>query len=246
MWRVWVLQAGQDIHLRYRRSLIGPFWISISLAAMMFGLGYLYSQIFRIEMSAYLVYLGAGLLTWNFIQQLVTEGCLIVTENESNLRNLPLPISTLALRGVYRNLVIFAHNVVVIVPMMLLMGAQPQWTWLWAIPGVFALALFGMLFALTLGPMSARFRDVPQVITSLLAVAFFLTPIIWKADQLTDRAAIALMNPLHHMIEIVRAPLMGAAVPTLSWMVVGGVLGVLLLVTLASLGHARQRVFLWL
>jgi ABC-2 type transport system permease protein/lipopolysaccharide transport system permease protein len=71
--------------------------------------------------------------------------------------------------------------------------------------------------ALFLGLLSARFRDVPLIIGSIVQVLFFLTPVIWRPEMLPDRALFLQLNPFYHMVEILRAPLLGSAPSMESW-----------------------------
>ena len=112
-WRTWVLMGNQDIKLRYRRSVIGPFWISLSLAALIFALAILYSQIFNEPFADYLRWLSSGFLVWFLMSSMLIEGCSIGTEAEGQLRNASIPIPVLAARMVYRNWIVFLHNAIV-------------------------------------------------------------------------------------------------------------------------------------
>jgi len=88
------------------------------------------------------------------------------------------------------------------------------------LPALLVLLLNGFWIALMLGLLSARFRDIPLVVASVVQVLFFITPIIWKPDMLPGRAPMLDLNPFHHLIEILRAPLLGQ-VPTLeNWVAV--------------------------
>jgi ABC-2 type transport system permease protein/lipopolysaccharide transport system permease protein len=85
-----------------------------------------------------------------------------------------------------------------------------------AAPGLALVVLNAVFAALTLGVLSARFRDIPQIVASVVQLLFFLTPIMWKAEMLGPRASFVIYNPFYHMVEIVRAPLLGQWPTTMS------------------------------
>jgi ABC-type polysaccharide/polyol phosphate export permease len=112
-----------------------------------------------------------------------------------------------------------------------------------------SLQVFGNLFwvALLLAVLSVRFRDIPQIVASVVQVAFFLSPIIWKADMLGPKNRfVADFNPLYHFMEVIRAPLLGQPIRAISWIIT------LCLLVLGSVGaflvfaRLRARVPYWL
>ena len=112
-------------------------------------------------------------------------------------------------RSAWSKLVIFAHNFVIYFGVIIYFAIWPGATALLALPGLMLVILNGALINLCVGIISARFRDVPQVINSAVQIAFFATPIFWKPELLKGRSYITDFNPFFHLLEIVRAPLLG-------------------------------------
>ncbi len=245
-WHTWFLMGNQDIQMRYRRSVIGPFWISGSLGALVLSLALVYGQIFEQPFEEYLHWLISGFAVWYLFSTMVIEGCNIAVEAESQLRNVPLPIPVLAARMVYRNWIVFLHNLVVVAVVLIVFAIPPTWALLWALPGVAIVLATGFFASIALGPICLRFRDLNQVITNLLQMAFFLTPILWMPSQGRVASNFVLYNPVYHMLEVVRAPLMGGEPAQLSWIFALSTLGVVALFAIVTLQVTRNRVFLWL
>lgn len=84
------------------------------------------------------------------------------------------------------------------------------------------------------------------MVAAVMQVAIFATPIMWPVSALGDRTFIADINPLHHMIDLVRAPLIGELPARLSWLVVLGLNVVNMLVAMALLRRASKRLVYWL
>jgi len=222
-WRrreLWKLMALQDIRQRYHRSVIGPFWITLSMGVMIGVIGLLYGTIFKQDMRDYMPFLAAGFILWSLISSLIIDGTRVFTGVEGLIRQLPAPLTIYVYRLLWSNLITFAHNALIFVLVCLWYGLNPGWTALLVLPALLVLLLNGFWIALMLGLLSARFRDIPLVVASVVQVLFFITPIIWKPDMLPGRAPMLDLNPFHHLIEILRAPLLGQ-VPTLeNWVAV--------------------------
>lgn len=221
-WPLWGRMGWQDIELRYRRSVLGPLWLTLSMGVMIAAMGMLYSQLFRIDTAVYLPFITLGLLVWGLISSTVIEGCQTYIQGESLLRQVALPTMIFPFRVMWRSLIVFAHNVLVYVAVMVIFDLRPGWTALLALPGLLLLLLNGVWVAVLLGMLSARFRDIPQIIASIVQVLFFVTPIIWLPELMGERAWLAQFNPFYHFIEILRAPLLGQVPGALTWKMVLG------------------------
>lgn len=245
-WRTWFLMANQDVRLRYKRSVIGPFWISLTLVATILGIGLLYSLIFRQEFVSFLTFFACGILAWNFLSTLLSEGVGAVVEADHHLRSVPIRMTVLSSRTVYRNLLIFGHNALVVLVMLVLFGHQFSLTAFLAIPGIFAYVLLGFFWTVTMAPLATRFRDIPQVVTSILQMMFFLTPIFWRPEFISERPVITEANPFYHLLEIIRAPLLGDLPTATNWAVTLAIVAFLGALAAATNGYTRKRIFLWL
>lgn len=242
---LWGTMALHDIRQRYRRSVLGPFWITISMGVMIGALGLLYSTIFKQETSQYMPFLAAGFVVWGAISGMILEGSQVFAGAEGLIRQLPAPLSIHVYRVISSNLIIFAHNIWIFFIVALWYGATPQWTMLLAVPGLFFLILNGFWMALLLGLLSARFRDIPLVVASVVQVLFFITPVMWMPAMLPGRALILHANPFYHLIEVVRQPMLGHMPSAEHWIAVVLVTLVGWALALAFYGAYRWRLAYW-
>ncbi len=242
---LWGLLGWQDIRQRYRRSKIGPFWLTISMGVMVGAIGMLYAGLFKIEIADYLPFIALGFIVWGLISGLVTDGCAAFIGAEGIIKQVGLPLSVHVYRVVWRNLIIFGHNILIFFVVAVLFSIWPGWVGLLALPGLALLCLNGVWAGLLLGLVSARFRDVPQIVASVVQVFFFLTPIIWKPELLPGRALVLDLNPFFHFVELVRAPLLGQVPGLASWLAVLGITLGGWLVTLAMYRRYRWRIAYW-
>ena len=214
LWPLWVTLGWNDIRQRYRRSLLGPFWLTASMAIMVVSLGVIYARIFKTDINDFLPFLCVGLLVWGFISSTLNEAGTLFIGSESYIKQVRLPFSLYVYRFVWSRLIIFAHNFVIYLGVLAYFRISPGIVVLEAIPGLLVVLLNALLVSLYVGMTSARFRDIPQIVASVVQIVFFVTPIMWKPEFLGERSYLIAINPFFHLIEVVRAPLLGHA-PTL-------------------------------
>lgn len=243
-WRLWTTLGWHDIRLRYRRSMLGPLWITISMAVMIYTLGMVYSFLFKADITSYFPHLACGILIWNFFSSMTMEFVDGFVESAHLIKQIRLPFSTYILRILTRNFYIFLHNFLAVVPILIYYKAPVH-----PIAAVLGLALFmmiGFVYGMALAMLGSRYRDIKQLVQSLLQVIFYLTPIMWMPTMLPERFQILIkLNPVQQMIQLIRAPLLGefpsfyTCSYTLGLFLAGGVL----LLTLLRKG--RHRIAFW-
>lgn len=246
-WRIWVLLSWQDIRLRYRRSQLGPFWLTISMAITIYTMGFLYGHLLHIPIRTYFPYLATGMLTWNLISLLIVDGTNAFIEAENFLKQIKLPYSVFVLRVISRCFMVFMHNVVVLIPLYFIFHIHPSWAMLMLIPSLLLIFINAYSYCFILAMIGARFRDVAQLITSVMQIIFFVTPIMWSPDILPQQYQIWVeLNPFASLVEILRAPLV-SQMPSLYALAVTLLLTVTgVVMAFALLLRARHRIIYWL
>ena len=248
LWPVWGALAWHDIRIRYIRTLLGPLWITVSMAVSVFALGLVFSKIFNTDLSSYLPFLTAGLLIWGFISGILLEAAATFPNAQLIILSVSAPYSMHAYRGVLRQIIIFGHNVLVYVGVVLVVGVAVTPATLLFFPALILLCIIMAWVTLMLALIGTRFRDLQPIITTILQLFFFVTPLIWDRDQLAGRAHPIWVdiNPFYHMVEIMRAPMLGKVPPLLTVaavvaMAVGGWIA-----TYAMFTRFRRRIPYWL
>ncbi|MDR7301843.1 galactan export ABC transporter permease subunit Wzm/RfbD [Haloactinomyces albus] len=246
--QLWAHLGWQDIKQRYRRSVIGPLWITISMGMTVTALGILYSNLFGKDLGEHLPYLAVGFIVWGFVSGCLLDGTEVFIQNEGLMKQLPAPLSVHILRLVWRQTLLFGHNLVIYFIVLAIFRMPVTWTAVMAVPALLLIMASGAWVALLFGIVATRFRDIPPVVGSLMQLLFFMTPIVWDADILQDRGgsmSIAKLNPLFHYIEIIRDPLLGENLVMTNWIVVGCITLAGWAVALLALRNYRARVTYW-
>lgn len=240
--------AKSDIRQRYRRSSLGPFWITISTGVMISCLGLIFGKIFKSPISEFLPFLAAGLIIWGFISQVILEATTVFVTSEQVIKQLPIPYFSHVLRMVGRNFYIFLHNIVIFPIVCAIFRINPTMDLFLVIPGLFILLLNLLWISLLLGIICTRYRDLTQVVASFLQIAFYVTPIIWLPSLLPAKAGTMLLdpNPFYHLLQIVRDPLLNQAPSTLNWCVSISVALLGWFITIEVFNRYRNRIAYWL
>ncbi|MEX6509177.1 ABC transporter permease [Jiella sp. M17.18] len=243
---LWGTMGWLDMRQRYRRSIMGPFWVTLSLAAFVGGLGITYGALFNMPLQEYLPYLSVGIVVWTLISGFLMEGCGTFTDAEAAIKQMPAPLSVHVFRLIWRSLIIFLHNVIIIVLVLIIFGINPGWAGLMSLVGLGVVVINGAAFGLLLGTLSARFRDIPPLMSNVVQTLFFVTPVIWRADNLQARKVIADWNPLYHLIELVRAPILTGFPTAVNWEFSLLFTAVNCLIALLFYARFRWRIPYWL
>ena len=243
---VWTALGWHDIKQRYRRSVLGPFWFTLSTMIMVGVLGFLYSTLLNQKITDYLPYLGIGLIIWQYISTCVNEGCVGFIASAYIVKQIRMPLTVHVARIACRNFIILLHSLPVVIVLMLFFGTYPTAEFLMVFPGLLILFLNSVWISLVLSMLCARYRDVLPIVGNVLQVAFFFTPIMWQKNLLKGREWAADFNPFYHLIELIRAPILGHPIEIESWiyslilLVVGFVLSQILMI------RFRERIPYWL
>ena len=245
---VWTLSLF-DIRLRYRGSLLGPFWLTLSTAIMVGTIGFLYSHLFHQNVGNYLPFLSISLVFWTFISTITAESSICFTQAEGLIRNMRMPHSLHAARVVVRNVMVLAHNMVVIVAVCIIFHTVPSLASFSLLPACMIWFVDAFAISILLGIFGARFRDIPPIIGSVMQIAFYLTPIMWNPSMLTHRGlafALVSFNPFYGLLEIMRGPLLGQPLEPHAWLVALGYSAILIIVTGLVFSRARPRIPYWI
>lgn len=242
---IWAMLGWQEIRQRYRRSVMGPFWLTISTGALIGGMGPLYGRLFGQDIGSYFPYLAISYILWMLMANLINECSNAFIAAESFIKQIKLPLTIHILRVIWKNLIIFAHNLAIVVLVFVFYPPEFGWHLLQMPLGLFMVAVNSLWFGVLVGLLCARFRDIPQIIASVVQVAFFLTPVMWKADMLGKYLWAAQINPLYHFIEVVRAPLVAGGASLLSWTVVLGITVAGYAVMIMMFSRFRARIAYW-
>lgn len=237
----------QDLRLMYRRSVIGQFWVTVSMGVTFGVLGLVFGFVLGTPLDKYLPFLGCGLVIFLFFSSVINDGAMSFLNAEQFIKQLPLPPVTYFLRSVWRSVFILLHNAVALLVLLVVIPQGVSWSTLLVIPGfvMAGLAISGV--SLGVAMLATRYGDVPQIVSSVMQVCFYLTPIIWMPESMPAfvRDKILVFNPLYHLVEVVRQPLLNNPATATNWIVTFFLVIVGLGIGVGAYRWKRRRLAFW-
>lgn len=213
------LLGWQDVRQAYRRSAIGPFWITAGMAVQIATMGVVFGIIFKTPLQEYLPFLATSIILWGLMASIITDGCLSFISAESIIKQLNLPTYVHIVRTVWKQVIIFGHNIVILPLVFLAVWHPLSWNVILLIPGLFLVVLNVAWIAFLAAMLSARYRDIPQVITSVMTIFYFISPVMWQPSLIPSGTAHLLLglNPMYHLLQIIRLPILGQLPTVENW-----------------------------
>lgn len=238
--------AASDLRARYRRSVLGPFWMTLGTAAGTLGLGLVWSELLHMDRANFVPSLTAGLIIWYLLSATMIEATTTYWRQAALIRNLSMPLSMPPIQTVLKHLINFAHNLPVLVVVGLMFAVPLTRHTLLVLPCLLLVLANLLWISLLLGMLGARFRDLEYVLVAAMPVLMFLSPVFYRPDYLPFSAHFIWFNPFSHLIELIRYPLLGTAPPgfvvlTNALMCLGGWIA-----TLWLFNAKRNRIAYWL
>ena len=246
-WRIWHLLGSNDLRHRYARSRVGQLWLTVSNSCMIGSMATLWGLLWNQQLAGILPFFGVGIIIWNFMSQVLTECTMILVEHARFYRNQRMHFSISIYSVIYKNTMILAHNLIVILVVILAFRVPINWYLLQIVPALaltwITMGWLGYIIAM----VCVRYRDMVQLITNWLLVFFLLSPVMWRPDFLPSQYHFLIdYNPLAQYLDLLRSPFLGQPVTIYTWIVTivialgGGLL------SLPAIGRYRRRVIFWM
>jgi ABC-type polysaccharide/polyol phosphate export permease len=246
-WRVSHLIGIRELRHRYARSKLGQFWLILSNASMIGIMVAVWSLLWNQPVRELAPYMGVSVIIWNYLSQVLID-CTTIFGIQAHLyRKQKMNFSVSIFSVIYKNTIMLAHSLVIIIVLIVIFGVPVNWYLLQIVPA-FGLTLIGLVWSgYLIAMICVRFRDVVQVITTWFTVLFYITPVMWKPNFLPPRYHLIIeLNPFAQFLEIMRNPFLGQQVSAYAWLsttafALGGGL-----VALAVIGRYKRRIIFWM
>ncbi len=246
-WRLWMTLGSNDIAQRYRRSKLGQFWITISMALFILAIGSVYSVLFRTQLQVQLPHVVVFFTAWTFMSASVNEGSNAFIDAERYLRQERLPKLTFVMRVIWRNTLAFLHNILLVPVTFVFFGLTVGANAFAAFAGVAFMLVNVTLAVVIVAILCTRFRDTRQVVQNVVQIAFFASPIMWRAEVLPENAQFLVnFNPVAAHLRLIGDPLLGELPALHVYIVCAASTFVLLAAAVPLFVRFRERLVYWL
>jgi ABC-type polysaccharide/polyol phosphate export permease len=245
-YRLWLYLGWNDVLKQYRRSFLGPIWITLSTGIFVVAFSMVGAQLFNQDLAAYASYFSIGFIIFGFLTSIINEGCQCFIAAESYLKQSDTPKMIFPLQVVVRNFIVFGHNAIVVLLVLLWAGTLQRINIAGVVFALVMIFITGVFLAALLGALSARFRDVPLMVSTFLQILFFLTPVMWRPEQLTERAQwLVALNPMASFLQVLRDSLSGVAIKSVPLVTVFIVMLFVMVAWFIFFRTARNRLVYW-
>jgi len=245
LYYVWIYQAYHDITAKYKRTVLGSFWIAGSMLITSVSMAIIFGALFHQSLHEILPYIVAGMLVFGMASYVFFDGAEVFMSSAGIIKNHAYPYSFFAFHTVCKSFFMFLHNLIVYWAVAALVGALcfPHWSILLALP---VLLVFMFTWGMMAGMLAARFRDMRFLLPYLGQLFSMLTPIFWKTDTMKGPALLLVnLNPINAMVQIVRSPLLGKMATQTEWVTAIAYTSLGLLLWLVVFGSFRRRIPFW-
>jgi lipopolysaccharide transport system permease protein len=191
----------------------------MGMAVQVATIGLVFGLIFGTPLEEFLPFLAVSLILWSFISSSLSDGASSFITGEAIIRQLAIPQYVHVLRVLWKNTLMMAHNIVILPLVFLIFLRPPSFSIVLLIPGFLLTLAFLFSVAYLLGLVTARYRDIQQIVASALIVIFYVTPVIWQPSLIPAGTAHLLLglNPFYHFLQIIRLPILGQAPTFENW-----------------------------
>lgn len=245
-YRIWLYMGLLEVKQRYQRSVLGPWWVTISMLIFILAMGKIFSRLFAQSLSEYLPFFTAGFLLWSFISTSINESTDIFKANSGFIKQIKLPYNLYPLKFFTKQVIFLAHNFIVYLLVIWYFQINPGLNFLYIIPGILILIINMYWIGLIIAIMSTRFRDIVPIVNSCTQILFFVTPISWMPKALGPDSIVVKLNPVVYFLEITRQPLLGIAPSMTAWTINLLIVAVGLSVSLILFSCIRSRIPFWI
>lgn len=245
-YRLWLYLAKSDIKIRYRGSTLGPLWITITMMIFISALSIVYSRIFKQSLHEYIPFLTAGMLIWNYISTLISDSADTFINSKEYIEGMHLPYFIYVFRMIWRNILIFLHNFVVYILVVIFFKIPINASSLLAIPGFVLVTANLIAISIIISLLGTRFRDFPPIINAMITVAFFVSPVTWKANLVGTNSLIVRANPISYFLDLIRSPLLGHSPEVISFYFCLAFTAAMSVVAFVCFSHLFKKIPFWL
>lgn len=246
--RLWKRLAVLELKSRYQGAVIGSFWIVLTLILKVFMLSLVYTMVLDKDFKNYVMFLAIGILTWNFISAVIVSSGMVFKKATNFMLEMRLPQSTFVFQNLYREVISLIMYQLFAIPLVIFLKGWSfvSVVWLWALLGYVLIVLNAFFVNFWLGWLATRFRDIQPMLISVIMVIFLVTPILWPPPPEYANSLYFQLNPIYHLLELIRAPILHNQVPVMSLQVGVGLLAFNFLICVIFYPKVENKLVYWL
>jgi ABC-type polysaccharide/polyol phosphate export permease len=246
-WRLWYLIGSAEMRRRFARARLGQLWIMLSSALSVSIIGLTWAFLWKQPVEDMLPFIAASMTIWQFLAAVLNDAATAFPLYSHYFLNQYMPASTIIYSVLYKNVATFLLNMAFPIFIIVFLGNSVTVYSLLSVIGLCLVIAWCLVVGYAVAILCARFRDVVQVVSSVMQVGFFVTPVFWKPESLPPEAQyLVTCNPFAPLLAVVRDPLLGRPLPWDVWLTACGIVLATWACVLPFVGRFRRRLIYWL
>lgn len=240
---VWLALAQEDIGDQHRRTTLGPLWVLVNYLAFAAVFIFVFQR-GDSEMLNYAAYVATGLLVWFFIMESISKSVTLFVREESFIKGTTLPLTVYVMRLATQSVMRAGYSLIGCLAILLLSGVEPSLAWGWSLLGVLIILVVTPAAITVVAFVGALFPDSQFVVSNLMRIGMFITPVFWTLESRANAVRVALYdwNPFTYFLEMVRTPILTGEPPLLAYAICIAIGLALWALAVLLLGHFGRRV----
>lgn len=245
---LWQMVA-REVKARYKQSILGYFWVILNPLAQMLVMSFAFSIILRIPTNAaanipYSIFLFTALLPWNLFANSLSSACGSLVGSAPLITKIYFPRTILVLSTILAKIVDFLFATIVLIIYMVYFQIPISFNILWIIPIFFIQQIFTLGLSLFFAASNLLYRDIQYLLSLLLILWFYLTPVIYPADLVPEKFKIFFqINPMAVIINAYRQTILGGGSPNFLSLSIALAFSILTLYLGLSYFKSREKIF---
>jgi homopolymeric O-antigen transport system permease protein len=208
--------ALRDLKTRYKQAAFGAAWAVLQPLAGVAVLTIVFRRLAKVpsEGVPYPVFAFVGLSFWSYLSGSVVKATQSLVGNSALVTKVYFPRLLVPLAALLPGLVDLGLSLVVLAPLLLVYGVAPTWALL-TLP-VWLVVLVAVAFGVgvCLATLNVQYRDVNQLITLLVQLWFFISPVAYPSSLVPERwRLLYALNPVTAVLDGARWALLGSRPP---------------------------------
>lgn len=218
----------QQLIVRYRKTALGFLWTLLNPLINMTVIAIVFSMVMQLPLKEFVVFYFSGAIAYNLFSTSLQTGSNALIANESLLKKIYVPKQIFVLSNSLSILIDSLISAISLLVVLYLLGASLSWSLIYLPLAFVLLFLFSLGLTLVLSIVSIYLRDIPNILTHLLTIGFYLTPILYPLEKMPIKYQFLMeFNPMYYFVKSFRALIYEQALPSLQ---------VVLFATILSIG----------
>lgn len=241
--------TGREIKARYKQSILGYFWVILNPLFQMLVMSFAFSIIMRIPTNAnsripYSVFLFVALLPWNLFASSISSAMGSLVGNASLITKIYFPRIILVIATIIAKIVDFLYALIILVIYMIYFHIPITINILWVIPIFFIQQIFTLGLSLFAAASNLLYRDIQYLVSLLLLLWMYITPIIYPADLVPEKYKLIFqLNPLAVIVNAYRQTILGGGEPNYQSLAIALIVSLITLFLGYKYFKAKERIF---